>query len=86
MEERERQRARKPALLAGVGVLVLGLISGLYAYESVKGKDGIMENGMQCAAADRTALSPPVADRTALSPPLEVSRPGTTETATFALG
>ncbi|MGD0488449.1 MAG: hypothetical protein ABSB94_14800 [Syntrophorhabdales bacterium] len=76
MEDRERQRVRKPALLTGLGVVLLGLISGLYAYESVKEKDVSMKKGMQCAAADRMAVSPPI----------DASRPGTSETATFALG
>jgi len=86
VEGREQQRARKPAVLTGVGLLVLGLISGLYAYRSLKGKDASMKEGTQCGAADRTAVSPPVPDRTAVSPPVEVSRPGTSETATFAMG
>jgi hypothetical protein len=86
VEGRERQRARKPAVLTGVGLILLGLISGLYAYESLKGKDVSMKEGMQCAAADRTAVSAPVPDRTAVSAPIDVSRPGTSETATFALG
>jgi len=76
VEDRERQGVRKLALLTGAGLILLGLISGLYAYESVKGKDVSMKKGMQCAAADRMAVSPPI----------DVSRPGTSETATFALG
>lgn len=54
MEDREQQPVRKLALVTGAGLILLGLISGSYAYESVKEKD--------------------------------VSRPGTSETATFALG
>jgi hypothetical protein len=76
VEDRERQRVRKLALLTGVGFVVLGLISGLYAYESVKGKDVSMKRGMESAAADRMAVSPP----------MDASRPGTIKTATFALG
>ena len=75
MEDRERQRVKKRALVAGVGLVVLGLI-GLYAYGSVKGSEVSMKKGMENAAADRMALSPPI----------DASRPGTLETATFALG
>ena len=76
VEDRERQGVRKPAVLTGVGLLVLGLISGLYAYESVKEKDVSMKKGMESAAEDRMSVPPPI----------DASRPGTVETATFALG
>ena len=74
MEDRERQRVKRRALMAGVVLVVLGLI-GLYAYGSV-GSEVSMKKGMENAAADRMALSPPV----------DAPRPGTLETATFALG
>jgi ABC-type arginine transport system permease subunit len=77
VEDRARQRVKKRALLAGAGLVVLGLISGLYAYdESIKGSEVSVKKGRESAAADLTAVAPP----------LDASRPGTVETATFALG
>ena len=76
VEDRERLRVRKRALLMGVGLAVLGLISGLYAYNAVKGRDLSMKKGMESAAADRMAVPPPI----------DASQPGTIETATFAMG
>jgi hypothetical protein len=76
VKDRERHRVRKWALLTGVGLAVLGLISGLYAYQSIKGRDVSMKKGMESAAADRIA-APPLID---------ASRPGAIETATFAMG
>ena len=76
MEDRGRIRVRKRALWTGVGLVVLGLISGLYAYDAVKGRDVSMKKGMESAAADRMAIRSPT----------EASRPGTIETATFAMG
>jgi hypothetical protein len=77
VEDKKRLRVRKGALLTGLGLIVLGLISGLYAYESAKGRDVTMKKGMESAAADvRMAVPPPVDDH----------RPGTIETATFAMG
>ena len=73
MKERKQQGVRKPAVLTGVGLVVLGLISGLYAYESVRGNGASMKEGM---AEGRMVIAPPV----------DASRPGTSETATFALG
>ncbi len=58
VEDRERLCVRKRALLTGVGLVVLGLISGLYAYESVKGRDVSMKKGMESAAADADGCSP----------------------------
>ena len=71
----ERQRVRKLALLTGAGLVVLGLMSGLYAYESAKGSEVCMKTNMASAT-----------DRMAVVPPIDASRPGTIETATFALG
>ena len=76
VEDRERHRARKWAMLTGVGLVALGLISGLYAYESAKGRDVSMKKGIESAAADRMAVPPPI----------DASRPATIETATFAMG
>jgi hypothetical protein len=76
VEDRERQRVRNRALLMVVSLVVLGLISGLYAYESVKGRDMSMKKGMESAAAERMAVPPPI----------DAPRPGTIETATFAMG
>ena len=77
VEDRERHRVRKWAVLTGVGLVALGLISGLYAYESVKGRDANMKKGMESAAMDVWMAVPP---------PMDASRPGTMETATFAMG
>jgi hypothetical protein len=77
VEDRERHRVRKWTLLTGVGLIALGLISGLYAYESAKGRDVNMKKGMESAATDV---------RVAVPPPIDASRPGTIETATFAMG
>ena len=76
MEDRDQRRVRKRALLTGVGLAVLGLISALYAYESAKGRDVSMKKGMESAAEDRMAVPPPI----------EAHRQGAIETATFALG
>lgn len=63
-------------MLLGVGFVVLGLISGLFAYESVRERGVAVKGSAEAAAADRMAVPPPI----------DVSRPGTIETATFALG
>ncbi len=75
MEDRERHRVTKRALMIGAG-LVVGLISGLYAYESVKGRDVSMKKGIESAAAELTAPLPPI----------DAVRPARIETATFAMG
>ncbi len=75
MEHREQHRVTQRALLMGVA-LVMGLISGLYAYESVKGRDVSMKRGIESAAVDRTAPSPPI----------DAALPARIETATFAMG
>jgi len=76
LENKARLSVKKRVLVAGVGLVALGLISGLYAYESVRGRDVNMKKGMESAAADRMTAPPPI----------DASRPGTIETATFALG
>ncbi|MGD0238187.1 MAG: hypothetical protein ABSC55_27100 [Syntrophorhabdales bacterium] len=76
MKDRKWRRVRRRALLLGVGFVVLGLISGLFAYESVKQRGVTVKRGAEAATADRMAVPPP----------MDVSRPGTIETATFALG
>jgi len=76
LENRARMSVRKRVLVAGVSLVALGLVSGLYAYESVRGRDMNMKKGMESAAADRMTVPPP----------MDASRPGTIETATFALG
>ena len=76
VKDRKWHRVRRRALLLGVGFVVLGLISGLFAYESVKERGVTVKRGAEAAAADRMAVPPPI----------DVSRPGTIETATFALG
>ena len=60
VEDGERHRVRTWALLTGVGLVVLGLISGLYAYESAKKGDVSMKKGIETAAADRMAVPPPI--------------------------
>ena len=75
VEDRERLRVRKRLLLTGLGLVVMFFISGLYVYESVKGRDAGMKQGMEAVAAERMA-----------PPPMDEARPGTMETATFALG
>ena len=76
MEDRKRHAVRKRALYIGVGLVVLGLISGLYAYESVTGRNVNMKQGTASAAADHMNVIPPI----------DEARPGTIETATFAMG
>ena len=76
VKDRKWHRVRRRALLLGVGFVLLGLISGLFAYESVKERGATMKRGIQAAVADRTAVPPPI----------DVSRPAALETATFALG
>jgi hypothetical protein len=76
VEDIKRHRVTKRALLTGAGLVVLGLISVLYAYESVKGRDVSMKKATENAAAERMAVPPP----------RDASRPGTIETATFAMG
>ena len=76
VEDRKRHAVRKRVLLTGVGLVVLGLISGLYAYESVKGRNVNMKRGTESAAADHMNVIPPI----------DEVRPGTIETATFAMG
>src|SRR5512136_1101459 len=60
VEDRERRRVRKWALFTGVGLVALGLITGLYAYESVKGRDVSMKKGLESAAANRMTAPPPI--------------------------
>jgi len=72
----EEHPMRKRVLLTGVGLVVLGLISGLYAYESVKGRNVNMKRGTESAAADHMNVIPPI----------DEARPGPIETATFAMG
>ena len=76
VEDEKRHAVRKRVLLTGVGLVVLGLISGLYAYESVKGRNVNMKRGTESAAADHMNVIPPI----------DEARPGTIETATFAMG
>jgi hypothetical protein len=76
VEERKWHRLKKPALLSAVGFAVLALISGFFAYESAKGRGVTMKRGAEAAAVDRMAVPPPI----------DVRKPGTIETATFALG
>jgi hypothetical protein len=76
MKNIERLRSRKRALSIGLGLAVLGLISGLYAYESAKGSDVTMKKGTENAAVERMTVPPPI----------DASRPGTIETVTFAMG
>ena len=76
MEDREPHRVRKRVSVIGAGCVLLSIISGLYAYESVKGRDVSMKKVTESAAADRMAVPPP----------LDALRPGRIETATFAMG
>ena len=76
MEERTRLRVKKSALLSAGGLVVLGLIAGLFVYESMKGRGVTMTRGREAVAAERMAVLPPI----------DVSQPKTIETATFALG
>jgi hypothetical protein len=76
VENRVWHRARKAALLIAAGVFGLALITGLFAYESIKGRGVAMTRGIEAAAAERMVAPPPI----------DASRPQRTETATFALG
>jgi hypothetical protein len=76
VKDRKWHRGRRRALWLGVGFVVLGLLSGLFAYESVKERGVTVTRGAEAAAADRVAAPPPI----------DSSRPGRIETATFALG
>jgi hypothetical protein len=66
---------RKRTLLTMVGLAILGLISGLFAYGPVK------EKGMESKKSIARAAEPAAAGR-----PLGASSRKSTETATFAMG
>ena len=76
MEERRWHTVRKPALLSAVGFVALGLIAGLFVYESMKGKGVIMTRSSEAAAVERMNVPPPI----------DAVEPKAIETATFALG
>ena len=76
MEERRWHTVRRPALLSAVGLVALGLIAGLFAYESMKGKGVIMTRSSEAAAAERMNVPPPT----------DAVKPKAIETATFAMG
>jgi len=95
VEDRKRHAVRKRVLLTGVGLVVLGLISGLYAYESVKGRNVNMKRGTESASSQgerEGEAGYPLAGgalpggRTTRTPLIDEARPGTIETATFAMG
>ena len=76
VEERRWHTVRKPALFSAVGFVALGLIAGLFVYESMKGKGVIVTRSSEAAAAERMTVPPPI----------DAVKPKAIETATFALG
>ena len=76
MTDQGWHRVKKRALLIGVGFVVLGLMSGLFAYESVKERGVGMKRDVQTAAAERMTVPPTI----------DSPRAGAIATATFALG
>ena len=76
MTDKGWHRVKNRALLVSMVFVVLGLMSGLFAYESVKERGVSMKRDVQTAAAERMAAPPPI----------DAPRAAKIETATFALG